>query len=99
MAFEDVAKRMQQRGGPGLGSSLPPGTAPEILMADAARAERRAQSRNDIVFGILLLVIGIGITSFTYSSASQAGGTYVVAYGPIIIGVVKLFRGLIRSGT
>jgi hypothetical protein len=56
------------------------------------------QARNDIVFGLLLLVVGIVITSVTYSSASQQGGTYVVAYGPIVIGVIKLFRGLFRLG-
>jgi hypothetical protein len=34
----------------------------------------------------------------TYDHASRAGGTYIVAYGPIIVGVINLFRGLTRAG-
>jgi len=32
------------------------------------------------------------------ASVSQEGGTYVVAYGPIIVGVIKLLRGIARLG-
>lgn len=51
----------------------------------------------DIALGLVLIVIGILITAVTYGSASSSGGTYIVAYGPIIFGVIKLFRGLARS--
>ena len=50
----------------------------------------------EIVIGIILLVIGIAITVITHDHATQQGGTYVVAYGPIIVGVIKLIRGLAR---
>ena len=51
----------------------------------------------DIALGLVLIVVGILITAVTYGSASTSGGTYIVAYGPIIVGVIKLFRGLARS--
>jgi uncharacterized membrane protein len=65
---------------------------------DFGRSEQQSQARTDIVVGLLLLIVGIAITSATYSSASQQGGTYIVAYGPIIFGVIRLFRGLFRLG-
>jgi len=49
---------------------------------------------NQIVFGAVLLIIGVLITAATYGSASQSGGTYIVAYGPMIVGVIKIVRGL-----
>jgi uncharacterized membrane protein len=52
---------------------------------------------SDVVIGLVLIVIGILITAVTYDSASKSGGTYIVAYGPIIVGVIKLFRGLARG--
>ena len=60
---------------------------------------RREQALRDIGIGLLLLVIGIAITAGTYSAAvgGNAGGTYVLAYGPIIVGVLRLLRGLGRS--
>lgn len=52
----------------------------------------------DIILGIILIVVGIAITAITHENASRAGGTYIVAFGPIIVGVIRLFRGLARSG-
>lgn len=52
---------------------------------------------SDVALGLVLIVIGILITAVTYDSASKSGGLYVVAYGPIIVGVIKLFRGLARG--
>lgn len=34
----------------------------------------------------------------TYDSASRQGGTYIVALGPIIVGAIRIFRGLARLG-
>ncbi|MBS1121586.1 MAG: hypothetical protein H6Q90_3814 [Deltaproteobacteria bacterium] len=110
MAFEDVARRMQERHqGEGL-PPLPP-TFPstphdrgfhEPMMehlADVQRREARSRGTTDIVFGIILLIVGIGITAATYGGASRQGGTYIVAYGPIVVGVIKLVRGLVRLGS
>lgn len=51
----------------------------------------------DIILGILLIVVGIAITAITHDHASRQGGHYIVAFGPIIVGVVRLVRGLARA--
>jgi uncharacterized membrane protein len=56
------------------------------------------EGTGDIVLGIILIVIGIAITVITHDHASQQGGTYIVAYGPIVFGAIRLFRGLARLG-
>jgi len=45
-------------------------------------------------FGALWLIGGSLFTAITYSAASSGGGTYVVAYGAIIVGAVEFFWGL-----
>ncbi|MBL0220147.1 MAG: hypothetical protein IPQ07_40545 [Myxococcales bacterium] len=61
--------------------------------------DRRSGGINgDIILGIILIVVGIAITAITHDHASQKGGTYVVAFGPIVVGVIRLFRGLARAG-
>jgi hypothetical protein len=47
----------------------------------------------NIVFGIVLILVGVGITIATYGAAS-GGGTYVIAFGPAIVGVVRIVRGM-----
>ncbi len=96
MGFDDLAKRMQQSHG--VQGSYSQDVSPEQMMYEADRAQRRSRAHGDIIFGIILLVIGIAITAFTYDSASRQGGTYIVAYGPIIVGVIKLIRGLATLG-
>ncbi len=56
----------------------------------------RKRGMRQIVIGAVVFVIGLVITVATYSSASSSptGGTYVVAYGPMILGVVYVIRGL-----
>lgn len=94
MSFDDVARRMQERHSNG----LPPTTAAaqsfDGFAQSLADTERRTQKTNDIVFGSLLLGVGLIITMATYGSVSESGGTYIVAYGPMIVGAIKLFRGL-----
>ena len=50
----------------------------------------------DMAIGATICVIGIVITAATYSAAS-GGGTYVVAWGAIIFGAVRFFKGLASS--
>ncbi|HEX7843333.1 MAG TPA: hypothetical protein VF469_37935 [Kofleriaceae bacterium] len=61
---------------------------------EAHRRERRSRGSGRLAIGALLLVVGIVITAATYGSASTQGGTYIIAYGPIIFGVINIFRGL-----
>ena len=107
MSFDDVARRMKERHGGDLAglygdsSSLPTSSSPQAQVPDVAQlavdnyeAERRSRKSKDIVFGLILLVVGLALTLGTYDSASRSGGTYIIAYGPMIVGVIKLFRGL-----
>lgn len=57
-------------------------------------AERRAAKARNIVIGLVLLGIGIVVTAVTYGSASRGGGTYIVAWGPMVFGAIRLFKGL-----
>jgi hypothetical protein len=71
--------------------ALPAAVAP----VDAERAHKRAQAGKNLLIGVGLLVLGAVVTAATHQAAvSNGGGTYIVAYGPIAIGVVKLFQGL-----
>ena len=57
-------------------------------------ATRRRQGGRELGIGLLLLVIGVVVTAATYSSVQDTGGRYVIAYGPIVVGVINIFRGL-----
>jgi hypothetical protein len=48
----------------------------------------------NITIGVVLIVVGLGITAASYSSASAGGGKYVVAWGAVLVGVIRLIRGL-----
>jgi hypothetical protein len=86
MSFDDVARRMQQR--------HDADAFTESALVDADDYERQSRRNADIGFGLVLLIVGILITAVTYDSASQQGGTYVIAYGPIVVGAIRLIRGL-----
>jgi hypothetical protein len=83
--------------------SMAPMSAEEQSRLDAMRAEAKVkagkQGRVQMVIGALAIVAGLVITIWTYSSASSSptGGTYFVAYGPIIFGAFLLFQGLSAS--
>ena len=47
----------------------------------------------NILIGVVLVVIGLGVTFVSYSSAS-AGGSYVVAWGAVLVGIIRIIRGL-----
>jgi hypothetical protein len=92
MSFDDLAKRMAASQGAPL---PPPGELP--TPAQLARANQRASAHREITSGAILLVAGLAITLFTYGSVSSGGGTYVIAYGPMIVGAIRLVRGLMNS--
>jgi hypothetical protein len=98
MSFDDVARRMQQRDSTHPLTGVGPVSAPlptvDQYYVEMAVAERRSRKQKDIVLGSILLGVGLLITLGTYGSASQGGGTYFIAYGPMIVGVIRLFRGL-----
>jgi hypothetical protein len=56
----------------------------------------RKRGMRQIAIGAFVFVIGLVITIATYSaSSSPSGGTYVVAYGPMILGVMYVVRGIV----
>ncbi len=50
-----------------------------------------------IIWGLVVTIIGIVVTVTTYQAASEEGGTYVVAYGAIIYGVITMIKGAISD--
>jgi hypothetical protein len=60
---------------------------------------KRKRGAWQMVIGGLLAVAGTIITIVTYSDASSdaEGGTYIVAWGPIIFGLILFFQGLIQN--
>jgi uncharacterized membrane protein len=51
-------------------------------------------ARTQLVWGVALLVVGIVITAATYANASQRGGTYIISFGPIIFGALRIVTAL-----
>jgi hypothetical protein len=48
-------------------------------------------AKRQLIYGIVLLVIGIGVSVGTYTWASQnGGGTYFISFGPIIFGLLRI---------
>lgn len=47
-----------------------------------------------LVIGIVVLLLGLGLSAESYFSASKTGGTYTIWYGLIIGGVVLIGQGI-----
>lgn len=74
-------------------SNAGPGT-PETFDPDAEL--RRQAANNDIKVGGLFFGGGLLVTFLTMSAASSSptGGSYILAWGPILFGGHRLLRGL-----
>lgn len=66
-------------------------------LAEARGLERRDEASNDVVYGGLWCLGGLLVTALTYSSASNSGGTYVVAWGAILFGALQFLRGVLAK--
>lgn len=81
-------------------ASYPPPSYPPPQVAgqpDAVIGETpagRAHVRGLFVSGLVLIAIGVAISWFTYEADPDAGGTYLIAYGPIVIGAWRFLKGL-----
>jgi hypothetical protein len=60
----------------------------------SGRAQMASKYKRHMLYGVLWAGGGTAVTLYTLNAAS-GGGTYVVAWGAIIFGVVDFFRGLI----
>ena len=75
---------------------LPMPVAPSPQSMDVEKAHKRSQATRQMLVGAGLVILGVVITSATHDAAvSNGGGTYVVAYGPIVFGVIRFFQGLV----
>ena len=63
--------------------------------AETAEEARERQGRMDVMVGIFGIFGGIAITAGTYALALN-GEVYLVAWGPIVFGVLRLVRGFWR---
>jgi hypothetical protein len=71
--------------------------APAGAMSPIPVVDKRKGALGAIVGGLALFILGAAITAGTYDHASQEGGTYFVAYGPMIAGVALFFQGIARA--
>jgi hypothetical protein len=58
--------------------------------------EVNEESKKSILYGALWCIGGLVVTIGSYSSASD-GGSYTIAWGAIIFGLIKFFKGLDNS--
>jgi hypothetical protein len=86
----------QAQGGTGPGFAMPQAPyQPQATKNLASVARRRGLTQ--VIIGAVIFVIGLAITIGTYHAASDSssGGTYFVAYGPMIVGVIAMIRGFV----
>jgi hypothetical protein len=58
------------------------------------RATRGRRGKSLILTGLVIFIIGLIITIGSYSFAdNRGGGTYIVSWGPMIIGIISMVRG------
>ncbi|WP_052476251.1 J domain-containing protein [Cohnella kolymensis] len=74
----------------------PPQIAEVISRACVAYRENavRKAAMGPFIKGLIAFAIGGAITYFTYDSVSESGGTYLVAYGPILYGAIQIIIAL-----
>jgi len=94
MSFEDVANRMSHRHAEGMIPYTSSAVDSDSFVQSLQESERRSRKTADLAFGSILFAVGLLITMFTYDAASQSGGTYVIAYGPMLVGAIRIIRGL-----
>ena len=58
----------------------------------------RKRAMKQVAVGAAIFLVGLVITVATYSNASSSGGgTYFVAWGPMILGIIWVIRGLVAA--
>jgi hypothetical protein len=54
----------------------------------------KSVGQKNMLYGALWCVGGIAVTAGTYAIASSGGGTYFIAWGAVLFGGIKFFKGL-----
>jgi hypothetical protein len=65
-------------------------------LAAARNDVKKEEGQKNMLIGGLICLVGIVITAATYSSAA-GGGKYLVAWGAILFGAVRFFRGMSQA--
>jgi hypothetical protein len=57
----------------------------------------RRRGTRQVITGSILFAVGLLITIFTlgHAESSVGGGTYIVAWGPMVFGIIAIIRGLL----
>lgn len=55
--------------------------------------EMKSARKKGMIFGLLWFFGGLAVTIFTYNAASE-GGTYIVAWGAMLWGIIQFFRSI-----
>jgi hypothetical protein len=67
-------------------------------LEETVREAKLRSARRSIWIGLALSVGGLVLTIVTYANASDSGGgTYIIAYGPMLFGVLTLITGLVGA--
>lgn len=69
------------------------------VVSDLAKAKSdliRETGNKNMLYGALWAIGGTVVTMATYSAA-KGGGTYIVAWGAILFGIVQFFQGLSQA--
>ena len=59
---------------------------------------RKVRGRRQVIYGVVVLAIGVAITAGTYFAAisGATGGYYLVSFGAIFVGLLSIIRGAIN---
>ena len=81
----------------GMGPGFAVPSQPYFQSGRSLAGVARNRGIRQIAIGAAIFAVGLVITIVTYASASSSatGGTYFVAYGPMIVGAITVIRGLI----
>lgn len=76
----------------------PPGAPMGSPFVPMNPSKNSKNAGTNIVLGLVIFFVGLGITLGTMDAA-EGGGTYVVAYGPMVGGGMLFFKGLFQLGS
>ncbi len=55
----------------------------------------QGDAQEKIIMGAVIFAIGVTISLVTYNN-SEPGGSYIIAWGAIIVGIIQFFRGILQ---
>jgi hypothetical protein len=71
----------------------------QIRVDEEAEPASKESGQKNMLVGALWCIGGIVVTAVTYSNASTSGGTYFVAWGPVLFGGIQFLKGLFQVAT